>query len=235
MSTAAENSRARAVAGFDSVARSANSVEQMVAAIREVHSGASAVIDGIDNVAKFIDTIEEISRQSNLLAINASIEAAQAGDEGLGFQVVANEVRTLSQQSDDAAREIRVNIRTLNDSVQRMDAAMRDSEERARDAESQSVSAKGALDHIIQASTDIAERIAGALTKTQHQQRLTNTASARLEQIKLQISSTGAVTGNVANIAAETAETSELLVAEIDRFTCARDEAIVNVDAEKHS
>ncbi|MBI3992069.1 MAG: hypothetical protein HY342_02255, partial [Candidatus Lambdaproteobacteria bacterium] len=80
------------------VERGNSATTQMVSAIGEVKQSA-------DKGAVIIRTIDEIAFQTNLLAINAAVEAARAGDAGRGFAVVSQEVRNLAQRSADAARE----------------------------------------------------------------------------------------------------------------------------------
>jgi len=78
--------------------------------LRELASALEAIRSSGQEVAKIIRTIDEIAFQTNILALNAAVEAARAGEAGLGFAVVAEEVRNLAQRSAAAARETSLSI-----------------------------------------------------------------------------------------------------------------------------
>src|SRR2546426_4711886 len=99
-------------------------------------------------IGKLVDGITRIASQTDLLALNAAIEAARAGQHGLGFRVVAGEVRKLAVQSARSAEEVRARVRATQDQINRVLEAMRQGREAAQGVGSVATTVHGALDAI---------------------------------------------------------------------------------------
>ena len=156
-----------------------HSVENAVEQMQKIETSVSESADVIaqlgqesDKIGKIVDAISEIAEQTNLLALNAAIEAARAGEHGKGFAVVADEVRKLAEQSQTSAREISELIGSIQNKSQDAVQAMQAGVKNVKDGADAVDGAGKTFGEIIQMVTDVSngsaqmERIVAELVES---------------------------------------------------------------------
>ncbi|MGL5360206.1 MAG: methyl-accepting chemotaxis protein [Shewanella sp.] len=182
--TAAQQSAASSLQGKELVNKTQNSINSLASEVGEATDVIGELSRHAQAISSILGTIQGIAEQTNLLALNAAIEAARAGEQGRGFAVVADEVRVLSQRTQDSTQEIHATIDVLQRTTARAVSLMESSQHLAGNSVEDANAAARALEEITQAVNVISDMAGQIATAAEEQTQVTGEITQNTVAIK---------------------------------------------------
>ncbi len=196
-------------------------VESIDALAHEIGNAATVVqtlAQDTADIGSILNVIRSIADQTNLLALNAAIEAARAGEQGRGFAVVADEVRSLAKRTQDSTREIQEMIERLQAGANKAAGVMGQSRTQAESGASQAIEARQALEVITGANREISDMAVQIASAAEQQAAVAQDISQRIEMIRDLASGNAEGSNEVTEASHDLAELAERLHAQVRHF-----------------
>lgn len=202
---ASRNTTDAAQAGAMVVQETISGMNTIAERVRQTSKTVEALGARSDQIGQIVGTIEDIADQTNLLALNAAIEAARAGEQGRGFAVVADEVRALAERTTKATREIGEMIKAIQketgDAVKAMEEGVNEVEKGAESSHKSGV----ALEEILERIGEVSMQINQIATAAEEQTATTGEITSNIHQVTEVVHQTARGAEETASAAAELA------------------------------
>ncbi|MBU1100315.1 MAG: HAMP domain-containing protein [Bacteroidetes bacterium] len=183
MSNTATKSRESAEKGGEVVKQTITGMKEISAEVNNSAHVVQELGESSKNIGEIIRVIEDIADQTNLLALNAAIEAARAGEQGRGFAVVADEVRKLAEKTTKATGEISEKIKKIQTDTKDAVTSMESAKSKTDDGIKLADEAGKALQEIVQISAELTEKVVRITSATNQQSEVSQTLSEKIEQM----------------------------------------------------
>ncbi len=204
--------------GRTSMDEASSSLEQIAGALNSTATVINTLGQRSQEIGGIVGVITSIAEQTNLLALNAAIEAARAGEQGRGFAVVADEVRNLASRTRQATDEISGMIQSIQQETGNAISTMEQGNVLMQEGLSRNANVATALARIDEQSRSAGQQFAAITTATQEQSSTATLLSSNLQSIALANSEQREVVSNLAVTAKELEKLAADLRSEVDRF-----------------
>ena len=199
-----------AMNGSEVVNHAVQSIQRIAVKVQQSAKTVESLGSRSEQIGNIVGTIEDIADQTNLLALNAAIEAARAGEQGRGFAVVADEVRALAERTTKATREIGEMIKAIQQETKSAVAAMEEGVQEVERGTQDAARSGKALEEILSQVGDVTSQINQIATAAEQQTATTNEISKSMHEITTVVNNashssqdTAGAAGQLANMAEE--------------------------------
>ncbi len=172
-----------AATGGEIVNNTITSVGEVADGLRETSDNITTLADSAEQISDMVRIIDDISDQTNLLALNAAIEAARAGEQGRGFAVVADEVRKLADRTGQATKEISAKVGQIQENVQTAAESMESGLKTTMITQSEADRAGESLAKIVEMSNQVMNAIEQLSNSSSQQADVSSEIATSIEQI----------------------------------------------------
>ncbi|UPU37194.1 methyl-accepting chemotaxis protein [Geomonas paludis] len=196
-------------------------MEEIAGRVRSTSKTVEALGHRSEEIGDIVGTIEDIADQTNLLALNAAIEAARAGEQGRGFAVVADEVRALAERTSKATKEIGAMIKAIQGETREAVRAMDEGVQEAEKGAASSQRSGQALADILKCISEVSLQVSQIATAAEEQTATTTEVTSNIQQITDVVQHTARGAEETAMAAAQLAQQADELQTLVARFRVA--------------